>query len=108
MIKNIIQFLKAIFGSTFEKEVDAKVTELLEESTDKYAKCEIEYYPFSDFYFPKYDGLYIHLGWPSGMLDLREDILYSEKFRTKESAKRVLDMYLEQRNKIGVIKMKVE
>lgn len=66
----------------------------------------IEYYPFSNMYFPKYKGQYLQSQYPSMILKTTSDNLFADKAHTEKGAEEIIAKFKEQRLKQGIVIIK--
>lgn len=66
----------------------------------------IEYYPFSNMYFPKFKGKYIQSQYPSMILKTTSDNLFADKAYTEKGAEEIIAKFKEQRLKQGILIIK--
>ncbi len=83
------------------------VPENLDEPSNKYDGWEIEYHPHSGRYFPKYKGKYLYYWHTQANYTLETPISGCQYRSSKESAKAIIDRYLELQG-VGTVIMKVE
>lgn len=73
-------------------------------------KFSIEHYPITKRYYPKYKGSYLQLSKSTGITTLIEPFLfaYADHGETVEEAKKIIELYKEQWNKVGVVNIPLD
>lgn len=69
----------------------------------KQVEFEVEFYPFSGKYYPKFRGNFLYHNGLSGVYTTQSDMLYAEGFHCEERAINCLKQFREQRSKVGVL-----
>lgn len=66
--------------------------------SDVSTRFSIEYYPLTDRYYPKYGRYYLKTNWNTGIVEKKEDYLFSfaEYGKTKQEAVKLIELFKEQ------------
>lgn len=68
----------------------------------KKQKFEIEFYPISNKYFPKYNDYYLKRYYITGIIIIEDDFLFAQSFQSEKNALDFINEFKEQQFKKNI------
>lgn len=99
---NFLEFVCTVFSSS--NEADDSCENENQQVNERQSHFEIEHYPETNRYYPKYRGKYIRRSVNTGIYELRDSFLfaYADYGKTEEEADQIIALFKEQQLKENV------